>query len=135
VSQADADTIRRAFETWNEEGAEAVVDRFWTEDAVYREMPGWPDAGEYRGRDEVLERMRGLVEFMGPIEVSLDDLIEAEDGRLVAVVRMVGEPEEGSTSYTQSFAVVHRMRGGRVAEADYYLDPVEAFDATGISRT
>ena len=135
MSQADADTIRRAFETWNEEGAEAVVDRFWTEDAVYREMPGWPDAGEYRGRDEVLERMRGLVEFMGPIEVSLEDLIETDDGRLVAVVRIVSEPDEGSTSYTQSFAVVHRMREGRVAEADYYLDPVEAFDATGISRT
>lgn len=135
MSQADADTIRRAFETWNEEGAEAVVDRFWTEDAVYREMPGWPDAGVFRGRDEVLERMRSLVEFMGPIEVSLEDLIETGDGRLVAVVRMVGEPDEGSTSYTQSFAVVHRMREGRVAEADYYLDPVEAFAATGISRT
>jgi ketosteroid isomerase-like protein len=133
VSQADADTIRRAFDTWNDEGAEAVVDRFWTEDAIYREMPGWPDAGEFRGRDAVLERMRGLVEFMGPIEVSLEDLIEAEDGRLVAVVRMIGEPE-GPTSYTQSFAVVHRMREGRVAEADYYLDPVEAFDATGIRR-
>jgi ketosteroid isomerase-like protein len=134
VSQADADTIRRAFETWNEEGAQAVVERFWTEDAVYREMPGWPDAGVYRGRDEVLERMRGLVEFMGPIEVSLEDLIEADDGRLVAVVRMVGAAEEGATSYTQTFAVVHRMRGGRVAEADYYLEPAHAFDATGISR-
>jgi ketosteroid isomerase-like protein len=134
VSQADADTIRRAFETWNEEGAEAVVDRFWTEDAIYREMPGWPDAGVFRGRDEVLGRMRGLVEFMGPIEVSLEDLVEAEDGRLVAVVRMAGEPDDASTSYTGSFAVVHRMRDGRVAEADYYLDPVEAFDAVGIRR-
>jgi ketosteroid isomerase-like protein len=135
VSQADADTIRRAFETWNEEGAEAVVERYWTEDAVYREMPGWPDAGIFRGREQVLERMRSLVEFLGPIEVRLEDLIEAGDGRLVAVVRMQGEAEEGATSYTQSFAVVHRMRDGRVAEADYYLEPAHALDATGISRT
>lgn len=135
MSQADADTIRRAFETWNEEGAEAVVERYWTEDAVYREMPGWPDAGVFRGREQVLERMRSLVEFLGPIEVRLEDLIEAGDGRLVAVVRMQGEAEEGATSYTQSFAVVHRMRDGRVAEADYYLEPAHALDATGISRT
>jgi len=135
VPQSDADTIRRAFETWNEEGAEAVVDRFWTEDAVYREMPGWPDAGVFRGRDEVLSRMRSLVEFMGPIEVRLEDLIESDDGRLVAVVRMVGQADEEATSYTQSFAVVHRMRDGRVAEADYYLEPAHALDATGISRT
>ncbi len=135
MSQADADTIRRAFETWNEEGAEAVVERFWTEDAVYREMPGWPDAGIFRGREQVLERMRSLVEFLGPIEVRLEDLIESGDGRLVAVVRMQGEAEEGATSYTQSFAVVHRMRDGLVAEADYYLEPAHALDATGISRT
>ena len=135
MSQADADTIRRAFETWNEEGAEAVVERYWTEDAVYREMPGWPDAGVFRGREQVLERMRSLVEFLGPIEVRLEDLIESADGRLVAVVRMQGEAEEGATSYTQSFAVVHRMRDGRVAEADYYLEPAHALDATGISRT
>jgi ketosteroid isomerase-like protein len=134
VSQPDADTIRRAFETWNEEGAEAVVDRFWTADAVYREMPGWPAAGVFTGRDAVLERMRSLVEVLGPIEVQLEDLLEAEDGRLVAIVRIVGEASQPSTSYTQSFAVVHRMRGGRVAEADYYLDPVQALDATGISR-
>ena len=135
MSQADADTIRRAFDTWNEEGAEAVVERYWTEDAVYREMPGWPDAGVFRGREQVLERMRSLVEFLGPIEVRLEDLIESGDGRLVAVVRMQGEAEEGATSYTQSFAVVHRMRDGRVAEADYYLEPAHALDATGISRT
>jgi ketosteroid isomerase-like protein len=134
VSQADADTIRRAFETWNEEGAEAVVERFWTEDAVYREMPGWRDAGVFRGREEVLERMRSLVEFVGPIEVRLEDLLEADDGSIVAIARMAVEMPEPTTSYTQSFAVVHRMREGRVAEADYYLEPGHALDATGISR-
>lgn len=134
MSQADLDTIRRAFQTWNEEGAQAVVERFWTEDAVYREMPGWPEAGVFRGRDAVLERMLSLVEFLGPIEVRLEDLIEAGDGRIVAVVRMMGDAAEGTTSYTQSFAVVHRMREGRVAEADYYLEPAHALDATGISR-
>jgi ketosteroid isomerase-like protein len=133
VSQADADTIRRAFETWNEEGAEAVVERFWTEDAVYREMPGWPDAGVFRGREEVLKRMRSLVDFIGPVEVRLEDLLEADDGRFVAIVSMLGETPAPTTSYTQSFAVVHRMREGRVAEADYYLEPVHALDATGIS--
>lgn len=132
--QGDADTIRRAFETWNEEGPEALVERFWHEDAVYREMPGWPDAGVFRGRDAALERMQSIVSLVGPIEVMLEDLIEAEDGRFVALVRMLGEANAGESSYTQSFAVVHRVRDGRVAEADYYLDPAQALDATGITR-
>jgi ketosteroid isomerase-like protein len=133
VSQTNADIVRRAFETWNEEGPEAVVERFWTEDAVYREMPGWPDAGVFRGRDAALERMQSVVDLVGPIEVRLEDLIEADDGRLVAIVRMVGEPGPSESSYTQTFAVVHRVRDGRVAEADYYLDPAQALEATGIT--
>ena len=126
--------IRRAFETWNEEGPKAVVERFWTEDAVYREMPGWPDAGEFRGREAALERMQSLVDLVGPIEVRIEELIEADDGRLVAVVHMVGEAGPSESSYTQSFAVVHRVRDGRVAEADYYLDPAQALEAAGITR-
>jgi hypothetical protein len=41
----DADTIRRAFEVWNESGQQLWVERFWADDAVYREGPGWPNAG------------------------------------------------------------------------------------------
>jgi hypothetical protein len=32
---ADAATVRRAFEVWNESGPAAAIDRFWAEDAVY----------------------------------------------------------------------------------------------------
>ena len=62
MSGADAERIRRAYEVWNESGPAAVTDQFWAEDAVYREGPGWPDAGVYRGRAAALERMRSLIE-------------------------------------------------------------------------
>ena len=45
MSREDADSIRRAYEVWNESGPAAVTDQFWAEDAVYREGPGWPNAG------------------------------------------------------------------------------------------
>jgi ketosteroid isomerase-like protein len=132
-SHADADMIRRAFATWNEEGPQALVERFWHEDAVYREMPG-ADAGVFRGRDAALERMQSILSLVGPIEVLLEDLIEAEDGRFVALVRMAGEASASAPPYTQSFGIVHRVRDGRIAEADYYLDPAQALDATGVTR-
>lgn len=124
--------LRRAFEVWNEEGAEAVVERFWADDAVYREMPGWPDAGIFTGRAAALERMQSLVELIGPIEVRLQDLIEVGDGRYVAIVETVGESSESAPPYTQSFAVVQRVRDGLVVEADYYLDPAQALNAVGL---
>ena len=131
MSQSNADTIRRAYEVWNESGPAAVTDRFWAEDAVYREGPGWPNAGVFRGRAAALARMQSLIDLVGPIEVHLDDLIEVGDGRYVACTRMVGGAARDAP-YTQSFAVVHRLRDGLIVEADYYLDRAQALQAAGL---
>ena len=132
MSQEDADTIRRAYEVWNESGPEALTDQFWAEDAVYREGPGWPNAGVYRGRAAALARMRSLIGLLGPIEVRLDDLIDVGDGRFVACTSMVGQGADAP--YTQSFAVVQRLRDGLVVEADYYLDRAQALQAVGLKE-
>jgi ketosteroid isomerase-like protein len=129
---ADAATVRRAFQVWNESGPAAVIDRFWAEDAVYREGPGWPNAGVFRGRAAALERMEGLVELAGPLQVRLEELIELDDGRLLACVRLVGANAASLAPYTDSFAVVHRLRDGLVVEADYYLDRAAALKAVGL---
>jgi ketosteroid isomerase-like protein len=128
---ADAATVRRAFQVWNESGPAAVIDQFWADDAVYREGPGWPNAGVFRGRAAALERMEGLVELAGPLQVSLEELIELDDGRLLACVRLVGPNAASLAPYTDSFAVVHRLRDGLVVEADYYLDRAAALEAVG----
>ena len=133
MSQENADRIRRAYEVWNDAGPAAVTDQFWAEDAVYREGPGWPNAGVFRGRAAALARMQSLIELVGPIEVRLDDLIEVGDGRYVACTRMVGRAAS-DTPYTQSFAVVHRLRDGLIVEADYYLDRAQALQAVGLGQ-
>ena len=132
MSQEDADTIRRAYEVWNESGPEALTDQFWAEDAVYREGPGWPNAGVDRGRAAALKRMRSLIGLLGPIKVHLDELIDVGDGRFVACTSMVGQGADAP--YTQSFAVVQRLRDGLIVEADYYLDRAQALQAAGLSE-
>ena len=134
MSQENADRIRRAFEVWNESGPAAVTERFWAEDAVYREGPGWPDGGVFRGRAAALGRMQALIDLVGPIKVRLEELIDVGDGRIVACARMVGESAASDPPYTQSFAVVQRLRDGLVTEADYYLDRAQALEAVGLSE-
>ena len=128
MSKEDADSIRRAYEVWNESGPGAVTDQFWAEDAVYREGPGWPNAGVYRGRAAALARMQALIDLLGPIEVHLDELIDVGDGRFVACTSLVGQGADDAP-YTRSFAVVHRLRDGLIVEADYYLDRDQALEA------
>ena len=134
MSQEDADTIRRAYEVWNESGPAAVTERFWAEEAVYREGPGWPDGGVFRGRATALARMQALIDLVGPIKVSLEELIDVGDGRFVASIRMVGQSAASHPPYTQSFAVVQRLRDGLIVEADYYLDRAQALEAVGLSE-
>jgi len=134
MSEGDADRIRRAFEVWNESGPAAVTERFWAEDAVYREGPGWPEGGVFRGRAAALARMEALIDLVGPIKVRLDELIDVGDGRFVACTRMVGESAASDPPYTQSFAVVQRLRDGLIVEADYYLDRSQALEAVGLRQ-
>jgi ketosteroid isomerase-like protein len=117
---------------WNESGPAAVIEQFWAEDAVYREGPGGLEHGVYQGRAAALERMETLVELVGPLEVGLDELIELDDGRLIACVRLVGPNAASLAPYTDSFAVVHRLRHGLIVEADYYLDRAAALEAVGL---
>ena len=131
MSHEDAAKVRRAFEVWNESGPAAVIDQFWAEDAVYREGPGWAEPGVYE-RAAALERIQGLVDLVGPLEVRLDELIELDDGRLIACVRLVGPDAASLAPYTGSFAVVHRLRHGLIVEADYYLDRAAALEAAGL---
>ena len=132
MSEEDADTIRRAYKVWNDSGPAAVTERFWAEDAVYREGPGWPGGGVFRGRAAALARMQTLIDLVGPIKVRLDELIDVGDGRFVACTRMVGESAASDPPYTQSFAVVQRLRDGLIVEADYYLDRAQALEAVGL---
>jgi ketosteroid isomerase-like protein len=76
--------------------------------------------------------MQTLIDLVGPIKVRLDELIDVGDGRFVACTRMVGASAAGDPPYTQSFAVVQRMRDGLIVEADYYLDRAQALEAVGL---
>jgi ketosteroid isomerase-like protein len=135
MSEEDAARIRRAYEVWNASGPAAVTEQFYGEDAVYREAPGWPGAGVFKGRAAVLARMQTLIDLVGPIEVRLEELIDVGDGRFVACTRMVGESAASDPPYTQSFAVVHRLRDGLIVEVDYYLDRDQALEAVGLRGT
>jgi ketosteroid isomerase-like protein len=134
MSRENVETIRRAYEVWNESGPAAVTEHSGRKTPSTAKGPGWPNASVYRGRSAALAHMQALVDLVGPIEVRLDELIEADDGRIVACTRIVGPGEPSDTPYTQSFAVVHRLRDGLIVEADYYLDRAQALQAAGLSE-
>ena len=78
--------------------------------------------------------MQTLVDLAGPLQVRLEDLIELDDGRVLACVHLIGPNAATLAPYTDSFAVVHQLRAGLVVEADYYLDRAAALPAVGLAE-
>ena len=133
MSQEDADILRRAYEVWNESGPAAVTEQYWAEDAVYREGPGWPDAGVFEGRAAALARMQRLVELVGPITVHLDELIDVGDGRFSPTRAWSGRAPRAMHHTPRSSPWCSGCVTGLIVEADYYLDRAQALEAVGLS--
>ena len=85
-----------------------------------------------QGRAAALERMQSLIELVGPIEVRLEELIDR--GRWPLHCLHEHGREGAHAPYTQSFAVLHRLRDGLIVEADDYLDRAQALEAAGLSE-
>jgi uncharacterized protein len=137
MSQSNAQgevVVRKFFELLNAEDLEGVRALF-TEDAAWlpqaRDMPG---AGEYRGRDVIvddfLKPIRGM---FAPGSPSNRILSIASNGPLVMVeTHGTGHLQDGRP-YDNRYAWAFELREGRIAQLREYLDSyyiVRLFGAT-----
>jgi ketosteroid isomerase-like protein len=123
--------VRRTFGFFNAGDFDSVADLFAL-DAEVRPAPGFPEAGPFKGRDQIRHFYAGLREGWKPgASVALLDLGEAGDKVLVSFQwRATGEASGIET--TSDWSVVATVRDGQIARADYYVDRDAAMDAAGL---
>lgn len=124
---------KRLFDTYRSDDVEpflkalAEVSR---PDAVWREDPGWPGAGVYRGIDEI----RGLFEDRlesSQFDSSLEQLLEAGD-KVVALFRWHVRGRGSGAEAEAEVAAVLTFLEGKVAEIEFFLDRARAIKAAGL---
>jgi ketosteroid isomerase-like protein len=100
-------------------------------DCVYEEDPVWPDAGEFRGRDAVLQRFGDYVELVHLAGASLESVLDG-DGVVLAKVRieMLGEGEGTMIGFLWSYTV--RVEDGQIVHSRAWYRPEEAARAAGL---
>ena len=120
--------------TGSAEAAREIAVRYTAPGVVYEEDPRWPDAGTFRGRDAVVERMTEYLDLMHIRHVTVGDVTDC--GRLVFAqvrIEMLGEGHRGqAVEFLWTYTVA--LEGGRVTHYRAWYDPEEAAQAAGLSE-
>ncbi len=126
---AHADTVRAVYERWAEGDFRAGIDLF-DPDVVFTLSPGFPDSGEYRGREEVAAYMRGFLEPWVQLTITMEAIEEFGD-HVLATVSQRGAGA-GSGAVTEfSYFQVWSFRGDRVVRLQNLRRRESALEAAG----
>jgi len=84
-----------------------------------------------RGREEFIESLKRWTEGFDRWTYEIEQLIDAGDGRLVAMHRQSAMGSGSQVPVELRFATVYGLENGSVVRTRNYLDPADALKAAG----
>jgi ketosteroid isomerase-like protein len=94
---------------------------------------GWPERQTYEGTDGAREFLAAWTEPWDDWELELEELIDAGEEHVVAVLRQHGTSKSTGLEVDMQFAQLWTIRDGRYIRMRMYADPAEARQAAGLS--
>jgi uncharacterized protein len=132
MSQENVEIVRRALEAWERSDLKAAD--LLDAEVEWRMPPNIPEAGTYRGRDEVMRRLEEFLEAWDDLAVTVEELIDAGD-RVVALVRYSGQGRGSGIEIggVTTDAQVWTLRDGKALRVELYGGTADALQAAGLS--
>jgi ketosteroid isomerase-like protein len=128
VSKENVEIVRQATDAYRRRAyAEAPN---WMDPEIIWDMSNLevPDAGVYRGFDELLEFMSSWEESWEGVDVEPIEFIEVGD-QVVTVVHQFGRGKLSGAEVEQTFAQVWTLRGAKIVRMVMYPDREAALEA------
>src|SRR5262245_10301848 len=134
MSQENVEVVRHALEAWGRGDREAAADLLDPE-VEWRMPPNIPEAGTYRGRDEVVQRLDEFLDAWDALAVTVEKLMDAGD-RVVALVRYSGRGRESGIEIggVSTDAQVWTLRDGKALKVELYAGTADALEAAGLTE-
>jgi ketosteroid isomerase-like protein len=138
MSQANVEVAQRFWERFTENAAlgradpEGLTDLAHP-DVEYREDPRWPGSGVYRGPKEIQARFEEYLEILGPMDLTLREVLDAGDS-VVLVYDQHGKSVPTGVPFEHEWAYVLTFRDGRVIEWRAYFEKEEALEDVGLEE-
>jgi hypothetical protein len=132
MSEENVEIVRRALEAWERGDLNAAADLLDPE-VEWRMPPNIPEAGTYRGRDEVMRRLEEFLEAWDDLAVTVVELIDA-GARVVALVRYSGQGRGSGIEIggVTTDAQVWTLRDGKALRVELYGGTAAALEAAGL---
>jgi ketosteroid isomerase-like protein len=127
MSQENVETIRRAFDAYAQNGAEAIAE-FWDPEIEVKIPTDLAQTGTYRGRDAVLGWMSDWDEAWEEIDYTASELRDAGDA-VLATVAYDGRGQGSGMRIQGTFWYLMELRDGNVLKLRLYGDEAEALEA------
>ena len=129
MSQENVEIVAEAYEVLRCSGIDAFSD-YWADDIEWQSMrSNW--FGPKAGRAYLQE----LVDLFDGFTTEPLELIDAGDDRVVIYLRYRGRSRRGGVDIPpEYFAIVIRVRHGKIAHATEYATKREALEAVGLSQ-
>jgi uncharacterized protein len=128
--QERVEIVRGIYERWSEGDFRAAAE-FFDRHVLLVMGREFPEAGLYLGVERVAEYTRDFLEPWAQITIEAEEIVEAGDSVVVAVIqRGVGGASGAPTEF--SYFHVWSWRGHKVIRIDTFRGRVEAFEAAGL---
>jgi ketosteroid isomerase-like protein len=138
MSQENVEIVRRVFDAFEAElrrgGSfdEYDLGHDFAADAEWVPVPEMPGPTSYRGREGFIEFMRSWIESWEGWTIRLERLIDADHGRVVAVVHQSATGKGSGVPVEQHVGIVFELEHGRVIRMRNFLHLKQALEAAGL---
>jgi ketosteroid isomerase-like protein len=138
MSQENVEVVRAAigamsFDAAEEDKREARVARLAT-DVEFEEDPRFPEAGTYRGREEVLRYLTQFVAQFDTFLFTVEDLLDAGQDDVLVCLRIEGHGKGSGAEFDVRAGWVFTVDDGQVIRIRAYYERAAAFEAAGLSE-
>jgi ketosteroid isomerase-like protein len=131
MSEENVELVRRAYEAWNEGGAEAAK-QFWAEDIEFHDPPD-PDSRVVSGRDAVAAYLMHQTEAVGNWKLNIVDARERGECVVVRIELTVHGTSSGLDVPGELMQVVE-VANAKVQRVRGFFSWEEALEAAGLSE-
>jgi ketosteroid isomerase-like protein len=132
MAERNVETVRRVYEGVN---ARMEVPRELFDPAYeFDNTELWPDVGGVLGFDAAQDAMREYWQTFEAYRVEIEEVIHADEGRVVNVVRDGGRMKGTDAEISNRFFHVWTLRDGKIVGLSVHTDRKRSLEAAGLSE-
>ena len=132
MSEKNVETVRQVYEGVN--GHMEVPRALFDPEYEFDNTELWPDIVDVLGFDDAQEAMREYWQTFEAYRVEIEEVIYADEGRVVNIVRDGGRMRGTDTEVWNRFFHVWTLRDGRIVRLSVHTDRNRSLEVAGLSQ-